>query len=64
MEPDSEYLKNIRLDLGLSQKKLAEYLGYSRIYIALIETGKRPLSKNIEAQLDLFFDNFDRKVTT
>lgn len=49
---ENESLKALRKRLALTQKQLAEKLGYSRAYIGLVETGKRPLNKHLKEQLE------------
>jgi transcriptional regulator with XRE-family HTH domain len=41
MEVDAVKLRELRLDLGLSQKELAERAGVTREAISMMETGKR-----------------------
>jgi transcriptional regulator with XRE-family HTH domain len=53
---DIERLKNLRQELGFSQIMLAKYLGYSRNYITLIETGRRPLTKDIKDRIETVFN--------
>jgi transcriptional regulator with XRE-family HTH domain len=44
-------LQDAREDLGLSQRELASRLGISAGYIALIETGRRPMSAQLYRRL-------------
>ena len=45
------HLREIRKSLGMTQKDIAEALGVSRSFYALMETGKREVSDEIAAQI-------------
>ena len=50
---DGQYLKNLRIDAGLTQKQMAEKLGYmsngapNRSHIARIENGYQPIKERL-----------------
>lgn len=50
---DGQYLKNLRVDAGLTQKQMAEKLGYmsngvpNRSHIARIENGHQPIKERL-----------------
>lgn len=48
---DSQKLKELRISLDMTQKDMAQVLGVSRSFYALMETGKRVISTEIEAQI-------------
>ena len=50
-------LKQLRIDNNLSQIEIAQYLGVSRGYISIIETGKNTLPKNL---VDLIFNDAEK----
>ncbi len=43
--------KAIRKRLGLTQKQLAEVLGYRPLTISSFETGRRPVKRNLEVKM-------------
>ena len=47
-------VKQVREQLGMTQKQLADALGVARNYIYMIEAGKTPVSKKIDSALDSF----------
>lgn len=50
---DAEYLKSIRKSLHLTQKEMAQKLGYSsQEVISAIETGKRNMGNPTKAHLE------------
>ncbi|WP_110558133.1 helix-turn-helix domain-containing protein [Helicobacter cinaedi] len=51
----NEKLRNLRLSLGLSQKKFAEKLGLTRSLIAAYETEKNPISNNVLLRVSEIF---------
>jgi transcriptional regulator with XRE-family HTH domain len=52
-------VRELRIEKGWTQEDLAEYTGFHRTYIGMIERGERNLSlKNIET----FANTFDIKV--
>lgn len=48
---DGAEIRRIRLAHGLSQWTLASTLGYTQQYIALLESGKRPVQPRFEKLL-------------
>lgn len=46
-----EDIRRLRQAHGLSQVTLAETLGYTQQYIALLEAGKRPVQRRFEMLL-------------
>lgn len=48
-------IKNLRLDNGLSQEKLAEYVNMSREHLSCIECGKNLAGVDTLYKLSLFF---------
>ena len=51
-----EYIKKVRIDLGLSQRKVAEQLGITQQGYALIENGKRKLEIDVLIKLSEIFN--------
>ena len=47
-----EEIKNFRKALGLPQEEFAKLLGVSRVYVMMIETGKRKPSSVLKKLLD------------
>ena len=48
-------IKEMRINLGLSQKNIAEYLNVDQSYVSLLEEGKRQISSDmLEALAALF----------
>lgn len=47
----SERLKKARLERGFTQQQMADALGVARNYIYLVESGRSPMSKKLEASL-------------
>ena len=55
---DSLLMKSTRKDLGLSQKKMAQKMGYSnQSTVSLIETGERGLSSIARTFLNYIREN-------
>lgn len=44
-----------RIDLGLSQRQVARSVNCSQSYIAQVEAGTRPISRNLAEQLEKLF---------
>lgn len=55
MKPN-EYIKKIRIELGFSQRKVAEQLGITQQGYALIESGKRKLEIDTLIKLSQIFN--------
>lgn len=56
-------VKETRERLGKTQAEMAELLGISRNYLALIETGKRPESADILHRALLIVNNAERDLS-
>ena len=56
-------LKEARERIGKTQAEMAELLGISRNYLALIETGKRSESPDILSRALLIVNNATRELT-
>lgn len=52
---DKDLIKRIRLVFGMNQSMLAERIGKTQAYIALLEAGSIPLKKEVELQIKLAF---------
>lgn len=50
-------IKNLRLQLGLSQRRLAELAGVNPVTICHAETGKKKTSDIVLAKLERFFES-------
>lgn len=50
-------IKQIRLRLHLTQEKMAERLGITRNYLALIETGRRPMPQKVRENAESLCNN-------
>ena len=46
-------LRELRLKRGLTQKQLADKLGYTRERIAAIETGARPIGVSLDKAIEI-----------
>ena len=51
-------IKNLHIEKGITQEKLAEFLGVQPQTIAKIETGKRFISSELLSKLCNFFNQF------
>ena len=56
-------IKDIRERLGKTQQEMAELLGISRNYLALIEVGKRPESTELLEKSLLIVNKADAKLS-
>ena len=56
-------LKEARERVGKTQAEMAELLGVSRNYLALIEVGKRPESADLLSRALLIVNNSEEKLT-
>ena len=56
-------VKDMRERIGKTQSEMAELLGISRNYLALIESGKRPEQPDILQRALLIVNNASRELT-
>ncbi|MRX52928.1 helix-turn-helix domain-containing protein [Bacillus idriensis] len=52
---DKNLIKKIRLVFGLKQAEIAERIGKTQAYIALLEAGSIPLKKEVEMDIKRAF---------
>lgn len=51
MATATEYLKQIRQQVGKTQKDMADHLGYSVSYYGMLETGVKPITRKVIKKL-------------
>ena len=52
-------VRQIRLELGLKLKEMADALGNTSAYLSAVETGKKPANEEIVERSIQFFANYD-----